>query len=329
MDKKELSSLLIVGAGVMGSSIAQSIAMGDRSVTLVDVDQKVLDRAMMLIESGLKTMADFGKIPGDRIPSMLGRIQTSTDLAGMAAKADFVIEAVSEVPEIKKEVFLQLGRSCPEDTAIASNTSGLNIFKLADIPRPERLIIAHFFAPAHIIPFVEIVPGDATSLARSSLTALRPKDETSFETISLTARLMERLGKKTVVMKKFGPGFIVNRIQKAIGEACFDMIDEGLAGPEEIDRAVKLTLGIRLPVIGVMQSFDFQGLDMLLDTMKNYGKVYSFVEERVNMGHLGVKTSKGIYDYKDRSESEILKKRDENFLKMIDYLKDLKAFDPL
>ena len=313
MDKKELSSLLIVGAGVMGSSIAQSIAMGDRSVTLVDVDQKVLDRAMMLIESGLKTMADFGKIPGDRIPSMLGRIQTSTDLAGMAAKADFVIEAVSEVPEIKKEVFLQLGRSCPEDTAIASNTSGLNIFKLADIPRPERLIIAHFFAPAHIIPFVEIVPGD----------------ETSFETISLTARLMERLGKKTVVMKKFGPGFIVNRIQKAIGEACFDMIDEGLAGPEEIDRAVKLTLGIRLPVIGVMQSFDFQGLDMLLDTMKNYGKVYSFVEERVNMGHLGVKTSKGIYDYKDRSESEILKKRDENFLKMIDYLKDLKAFDPL
>lgn len=313
MDKKELSSLLIVGAGVMGSSIAQSIAMGDRSVTLVDVDQKVLDRAMMLIESGLKTMADFGKIPGDRIPSMLGRIQTSTDLAGMAAKADFVIEAVSEVPEIKKEVFLQLGRSCPEDTAIASNTSGLNIFKLAYIPRPERLIIAHFFAPAHIIPFVEIVPGD----------------ETSFETISLTARLMERLGKKTVVMKKFGPGFIVNRIQKAIGEACFDMIDEGLAGPEEIDRAVKLTLGIRLPVIGVMQSFDFQGLDMLLDTMKNYGKVYSFVEERVNMGHLGVKTSKGIYDYKDRSESEILKKRDENFLKMIDYLKDLKAFDPL
>ena len=313
MEKENVNNVLVAGAGIMGSSIAQLISMGDMGVTLVDVDQKALDRAVIRIESGLKTMAGFGKMPGDRIPSILGRIRTSTNLAGMAEKADFVIEAVSEVPEIKKEVFLQLGKSCPGDTVIASNTSGLNIFRLADVPRPERLIIAHFFAPAHIIPLVEIVPGE----------------ETSTETISLTACLMDRLGKKTVVMKKFGPGFIVNRIQKAIGEACFDMIDEGLARPEEIDRAVKLTLGIRLPIIGVMQTFDFQGLDMLLDTMKNYGKVYSFVEERVNLGHLGVKTSKGIYDYKDRSESEILKKRDELFLKMIKYLKDLNAFDPV
>ena len=115
-------------------------------------------------------------------------------------------------------------------------------------------------------------------------------------------------------MQKFGPGFIVNRIQKAIGETVLEMIEQGLVAPEEIDRAVKLSLGIRLPVVGVVQTLDFQGLDMLLDTMRNYGKIYSFVEEKVKKGHLGVKTSQGIYDYQGRSETEILRKRDEPLL---------------
>jgi 3-hydroxybutyryl-CoA dehydrogenase len=268
---------------------------------------------MGLIKSGLNTMADFGKISRVKIPSMLSRITATRDLDGAARKADFIIEAVPEVPGIKKAVFSQLDAVCPAETVIASNTSGLDIFGIADVKRPERLIIAHFFAPAHIIPLVEVVPGGRTSPA----------------TISLTVDLLQRLGQSPVVMKKYGPGFIVNRIQKAIGEASFDMIEQGLAEPEQIDRAIKLSLGIRLPIIGVVQTFDFQGLDMLLDTMRNYGKVYSFIEEKVKEGRLGVKTSKGIYDYHGRSESEILKKRDELFLKMIDHLEEMKAFDPV
>jgi 3-hydroxybutyryl-CoA dehydrogenase len=132
-----------------------------------------------------------------------------------------------------------------------------------------------------------------------------------------------------VVMKRFGPGFIVNRIQRAIGETCMDMVQEGLVEPEEIDQAIKATLGIRLPIVGVMQTFDFQGLDMLLAYQKNVGKVYSFVEERVERGALGAKTSKGIYDYQGRSEAEILRKRDELYLKMIDYLTEIGAFEPV
>ena len=313
MDPKDTQNILVVGSGVMGSSIAQLITMGGMNTALVDVDQKSLDRAMTRIESGLHTMADFEKIPEDRIPSMLSRITRTRDLKGVATDADFVIEAVPEVPDIKKDVFLQLDALCPAKTVIARNTSGLDIFNITDVGRPERLIIAHFFAPAHIIPLVEIVPGENTSP----------------ETISRTVDLMEKLGQHPVVMKRYGPGFIVNRIQKAIGETCFDMIEEGLAEPAEIDRAVKLSLGIRLPIIGVVQTFDFQGLDMLLDTMRNYGKVYSFVEERVKEGRFGAKTSKGIYDYQGRSEAEILKKRDKLFLKMIDHLKELKAFDPV
>ncbi|NVL92877.1 MAG: 3-hydroxyacyl-CoA dehydrogenase family protein [Desulfobacterales bacterium] len=313
MDKKNVRNVLVVGAGVMGHSIAQVFAGAGIAVRLADVDEKALDRAMGLIESGLNTMADFGKISRNRIPSILSRITPSRDLAGMAGDADFIIEAVPEIPSIKKEVFSQLDRLCPDDTIIASNTSGLDIFSIADVKRPERLVIAHFFAPAHIIPLVEIVSGARTSP----------------DTVSFTVTLMERVGKSPVLMKKFGPGFIVNRIQKAIAETALEMIEQGLVGPEEIDRAVKLSLGIRLPIVGVVQTMDFNGLDMVLDTMRNYGKIYSFVEEKVSKGHFGVKTSKGIYDYQGRSEAEILKKRDELYLKMLEYLQKIDAFDPV
>jgi 3-hydroxybutyryl-CoA dehydrogenase len=120
----------------------------------------------------------------------------------MTGNVDFIIEVVPEVPQIKKKVFTQLDELFPGDTVIASNTSALDIFSLANMKRPERLVIAHFFAPAHIIPLVEIVPGA----------------QTSPETVSFTTHLMERVSKSPVVMKQFGLGFIVNRIQKAIGE---------------------------------------------------------------------------------------------------------------
>ena len=147
--------------------------------------------------------------------------------------------------------------------------------------------------------------------------------------MAFTVDFMKACNKTPVVMKKFGPGFIVNRIQRAIGETCMDMVQEGLVEPEEIDDAIKATLGIRLPIVGVMQTFDFQGLDMLLAYQKNVGKVYAFVEERVNAGRCGAKAGAGIYDYQGRSEAEILKKRDELYLKMIDYLNEIGAFEPV
>ncbi len=305
--------VLIVGSGVMGSSIAQVFAMADIDVSLVDVDGKALDRAMGLIESSLRTFADFGRLSADRIPAILARIRPTTDLYGSGAAADFSFEVVPEIPALKTQVFGQLSDICPEGTVIASNTSALDVFKLAQMKHPDRLVIAHFFAPAHIIPLVEIVPGPKTSV----------------ETTSLTAGLMTRVGKNPVTMKRFGPGFIVNRIQKAIGETCLDMIDEGVASPEEIDRAVKSSLGIRLPIVGVVQTFDFQGLDMLLQYQRNVGKVYPFIEERVKEGRLGAKTGKGIYDYGGRTETDILRKRDELYLKMLEHLEKIGAFEPV
>src|SRR5512136_2212209 len=192
MNADRVKSVLVVGSGVMGSSIAQVFATGELDVTLVDVDGKALTRAMGVIESGLRTLVDFGRISETRIPSILSRIRPLTDLTETAGDVDFAIEVVPEIPTIKRQVLKELGDLCAPETAIASNTSALDIFSIAEVKGPERLIISHFFAPAHIIPLVEIVPGARTSP----------------ETVSFTAALMERLRKSPVVMKKYWPGFI-------------------------------------------------------------------------------------------------------------------------
>ena len=313
MNPEKVNNIAAIGAGVMGQSIAIAFAIADIDVTLVDVDGKVINRAMNLIESSLNTLANVGKISKDKIPSILSRINPSTDLREIVRDVDFVIEAVPEVANVKKEVFSHLDELCATDTVLASNTSGLDIFNIVEVNNPERLVITHWFSPAHIIPLVEIVPGAGTS----------------FEVVTFTVKLMERVGKRPIVLKKFVPSFIVNRIQNAINKAVFEILENSWATPEDIDIAMKNTLGIRLPIVGVAQSLDFVGLDLILDINKHLGFDSSFIEEKVKHGCLGVKTSKGIYDYGDRGQAEILKKRDELYFKMLDHLEKIKAFEPV
>lgn len=303
----------VIGAGTMGHSIALVFAMAGIEVRLVDVHEEILSRAREKMERALETLRAAGRAVGERAGDVLERVIVSTDTEAAAAEADFVIETVPEVPEIKKEIFARLDGACPPETVIASNTSGLDIFGFVDISRPERLLIAHWFNPPHVIPLVEVVPGPATSP----------------EVLAFTASLMERMGKKPVVMKGFTRAFIVNKIQNMISLAVFELLGSGLASPEEIDRAVKYSLGIRLPVIGVVQSLDFTGLDLVADLLKSYGLSNPLVEEKVAEGHLGVKTSRGLYDYGGRTETEVCRKRDELFLRILACLEDMCAFEPV
>lgn len=313
MRSEDIKRTIIVGAGVMGNSIALSFAKAGIEVALVDVNEGSLDRALKIIRSSLNTLADHGSIAGDEIPSIIDRIQVSTDLESSAQNVDFAMEVVVEVEDVKKKVFSELADLIPEDVIIASNTSGLDVFSFAEIKRPERLVVAHWFAPAHIIPLVEVVPG--------------PK--TAPEAVQVTADLMKRLGKKPVVMKEFVRSFIVNRIQNYMAIAYFEILENGWATAEDIDQAVKTSLGIRLPIVGVVQNMDFTGLDLVLDVMKSHGVNNTFIEQKVKQGHLGAKTSKGIYDYNGRSEENILNKRDRLYLSVLDHLEDIHAFQPV
>lgn len=313
MKSDDIKKTIIVGAGVMGNSIALTFAKAGIEVALVDVNKESLDRALRLIRSSLNTLAEHGSIASNEISPIIDRIKVSTDLESSASGVDFAMEVVVEVEDVKKKVFSELAEVIPEDVIIASNTSGLDVFSFADIKKPERLVIAHWFAPAHIIPLVEVVPG--------------PK--TTQEVVHVTADLMNRLGKKPVVMKEFVRSFIVNRIQNYIAMAYFEILDNGWATAEDIDLAVKTSLGIRLPIVGVVQNMDFSGLDLVLDVMKSYGASNAFIEQKVQQGHLGAKTSKGVYDYDGRSEETILNKRDRLYLSMLDHLENINAYQPV
>ncbi len=313
MNVESIKNVTVLGAGVMGNSIALVFAQHGYEVNLWSRTQKTIDRAIDLIESTLKSMAKYNRLSEDKIPEIISHITPTTDLLKAAQGADFVLETVAENPDIKKELFKKINEICSKETIFSSNTSGLNIFDIIEVDNPERLIITHWFSPANIIPLVEIVPGEKTSA----------------DIIKLTVELMKDLKKSPIVMKQFVPAFIVNRIQNSINKTVLEIIDSGWATAEDIDIAVKNCLGIRLPVVGVAQVLDFNGLDLINNINKRQGVNSKYLEDKVAKGHLGAKTSKGIYDYNGLSEAELCSKRDDLFYKMLDYLEEINAFKPL
>ncbi len=313
MDPKNVEHVAVIGAGVMGHSIAQVFAQAGIRVQLVDLKNDLLVRALKLVRSNLQTLADCGRVSPQAIPAILDRINPTTDLASAVRDVDFVLEAVAEIPVVKKKVFAQLEAARPKDVVLATNTSGLEIFKIIEFKDPSRVVVTHWFAPPHIIPLVEVVPGPSTAP----------------DVLQFAAGLMERIGKRPLVMKQFVQRFIVNRIQTAINRSALEMITNGWATPEQIDLAVKTSLGIRLPIVGIVQSMDFTGLNLLHDMTKGTAAESPLIEEKVRQGYLGASTSKGIYDYGGRSEEEILRKRDLLYLKVLDFLESLEAFKPI
>ena len=201
---------------------------------------------------------------------------------------------------------------------MASNTSYLDIYQFVETKRPGKVIITHWFAPPHIVPLVEIVPGP----------------QTTPETVAKVKEVLDGLGKQTIVLKKFLPGFIANRLQAALGLEVYHLLDNGYATPEDIDMATKASFGLRMPILGLVRRVDFAGVDLAQRVLKN--KAYTppevrgrsdAVDSMVSQGRLGVKTGKGFYDYGDSPVEEILRKRDLKLLKLRKFLTDLGELD--
>ena len=209
MGPEDVRKALVVGAGAMGNSIALVFARAGIGVGLVDVGRDALDRAMGLIESGLGALVDAGKVGRGEIGTVLGRIHPDTDLEAAAQGVDFVVEAVPEVPEVKKEVFTRLDELCPEEVIIASNTSGLDIFSFAEVARPGRLLIAHWFSPGRIsCRWFEVVPGPDTAPGA----------------VSSTGGFMQEARQGCGGPEGFTRAFIVNKIQNMIALAVFELL---------------------------------------------------------------------------------------------------------
>ena len=314
MQLNDIKKVLVIGAGTMGHAIAQVYAQNGFQVSLVDINEKILTHAIELIDVNLNILADFDRVNRDEIEAVKNRINISKDLKKNAEIADVVVEAIKEEPIAKLEIFEKLSNYCRADTILASNSSSLDIFKiLKEISHPERIIAHHWFCPAHIIPSVEICPGRKTSR----------------ETVDLSVELHRRLGKIPIVMEKFTPSYIVNKIQSAISGAMYELMMRNLATAEQIDLVIKTTLGVRLPIVGIVQMHDFTGLNLVEDIITAKGGNVPLISEKVKRGELGAKTGKGHYDYHNRSEIEILKKRDRLYLLQLEFLEKNTEFKPI
>jgi len=275
----------VLGAGTMGNGIAQVFAQAGHEVTLRDLDQAILDRALGQIDRSLAKLAEKGTISAALRDAARGRIQATTDLAA-ASSAELVVEAVVEDLGVKRALFAELDRLTPPATLLASNTSSISITKLgAATRRPDKVIGMHFMNPAPLMALVEVIRGQATSE----------------ETTRTVMDLARALGKTAVEVSDF-PGFVANRVlMPMINEAVF-ALHEGVAKPEAIDEVMKL--GMNHPM-GPLTLADFIGLDVCLAILEVLHEGLGdpkyrpcpLLKRMVDAGWLGRKSGRGFYTY--------------------------------
>jgi len=281
----DIKTIGVVGAGQMGSGIAQVAAVSGFSVIMNDIKDEFVERGFSAIEKSLGRMVKKGKISQNDQETILSRIEGSTSLEDMV-KADFVVEAATENEALKLQIFSDLDENCKKDIILSSNTSSISLTKIAGVTkRPEKIIGMHFMNPVPIMALIEIINGLATSK----------------ETNQIVTELAVKMGKTPVPANDF-PGFVINRIlMPMINEAMYAFF-EGVGTPQDIDQIMKL--GANHPM-GPLALADLIGLDTCLAIMEvlhsglgdSKYRPCPLLRKYVDAGWLGVKTRKGIYEY--------------------------------
>lgn len=285
----------VIGTGTMGPGMGAVLARTGIETALYDVSAEALERAKGGAElaAGVLERLDAAKEDG-------GSLRFENDLGAALEGAEFVIEAVPEKLELKHEVFKQFEQAVAPDTVLASNTSGIPITKIAEVcEHPARVVGMHWSNPPHLIPMIEVIPGE----------------QTSQETVDTTAELVRRVGYHPVQEREV-PGFVENRILYAILRECLDLVDRGIISPEGLDLNVRWGIGYKLAVIGPMELLDMAGLDIynavgsyLNKDLSTSGDVSSTIREKIDEGRLGMKTGGGIYDYTSEQIDELRAQR--------------------
>ncbi len=281
----EIKTIGVIGAGTMGSGIAQVAAAAGFAVIMRDIEEQFVQRGLAAVEKNLARDVEKGRKSQAEVEAFRGRISGTTRLEDLG-EVDFVIEAIIENMAVKRELYAKLDAICKEETVLASNTSGLSITEMASATgRPQRVVGMHFFNPVPVMKLVEVIRGF----------------DTADEVFELTMELSRKMGKEPIAVNE-APLFAVNRILvPMINEAAFVLM-EGVASAEDIDRG--MMLGANHP-IGPLALADLVGLDVLLAVMETLYcetgdskyRPCPLMRKLVRAGHFGRKTGRGFYSY--------------------------------
>ncbi|WP_455387831.1 3-hydroxyacyl-CoA dehydrogenase family protein [Petrachloros mirabilis] len=299
----QIDQVAVIGTGMMGPGIAAVVALAGYDVTLIgerpDWAEDGVNKASLTMEQLLACELTT--------PAAVARakrtLRGTADLDSAVQGVQLVIEAIFENLEVKQQMFERLDRLTPPETLLATNTSGLSVTAIsARATHRDRIATTHFWMPAHLVPLVEVV--------------MSP--DTSEGTAQALLEFLRQCGKKPALVRKDLPGQLANRILQAMIREATNIVQEGVATPDDVDNAIKNGLGIRLPVWGILEHIDAVGLDMclsiqnsVLPALNNEPHAVQLFADKVRQGDLGVKSGKGFYDWNTRDIDALKKLRDE------------------
>lgn len=286
-----IRKISVIGAGTMGHGIAETFAVHGYEVNIYEVNEDIRKSVLKTIEEELSFMAVNGLISEEDVKEALSRTTLFSDLESAVRDADYVIEAAPEKLELKQNLFKELDTYCKKEAIFASNTSSLalnEMMALLPADRQKRIMVCHWYNPAHLMPIAE-------------LSFFGNMDEETFMEVK---NLYESAGKQVVKVLKDVPGLVANRIQQGVAREVFSLIEQGIATPEDIDKALKFGPAFRYATTGQLEVADMGGLDIwatvgdnLLKVMDNSQGANPILTKKVEEGKLGMKSGEGFFKY--------------------------------
>ncbi len=305
--KQKIKNVVIAGAGIMGASLAQIFSKYNYNVVIYDNAVAGIEKGKQQIKVNQDELISSRELTKAEAEDILSRISFTTEMNCFEG-ADFVLEAIVEKMEIKKEFWAKVSQIAGKDVVLASNTSGLSITEIATaVERPGRFCGMHWVNPPHIVPLVEIIFGEKTEK----------------EALQIAWDIAVDLHRKPVMIKKDAKGFVLNRLQYAVLREALYIVENGIASMEDVDNVMKYGLGMRYAAIGPFETVDLGGLDIfriigeyLFRDLSDTKEVPDLLKEKYEEGAYGIKTGRGFYDYPGDRVEQVIKKRDADFLKL-------------
>lgn len=298
----EINRVAMIGAGVMGSGIAQHFAQAGYEVHLYARGEETLTAARARIADNQEMMVEGGLLPKTAAADALSRIKTTTNLEMAVRDSQFVNESVPEDLDLKRQIFATLDRHAPAEAVLSTNTSGLSITAIAAATtRPERVVGLHWMNPPHLMPPVEVTRGTRTSNA----------------VMDFTCELARRIGRVPIRVEQDVPGLLWNRLQFALLREALHVIEAGIATPEAVDLALSAGLGLRWAAVGPFRIMDLAGIQTfhaiasyLYPELSATTEPQSSLADKVAHGHTGARAGQGFYAYPPGAHDAVIARRD-------------------